>query len=105
MSSLFGGRSASLAPQDAQAKAQQIRGEVQQQLALAQAQELINKLNEKCFKACITKPSDTLTPNDQACLMRCSDRFLEAFNIISQTYVQRLAREREAASGANLLPQ
>lgn len=31
----------------------------------------------RSFKACITKPSDTLTPNDQACLMRCSDRFLE----------------------------
>ncbi|GAA6011608.1 hypothetical protein JCM10207_002677 [Rhodosporidiobolus poonsookiae] len=100
MSSLFGGRPAALSAEDARAKADQIKQEVTQQLALANAQELINKMNEKCFARCITKPSETLTPNDQACLSRCTDRFLEAFNLISAKYVQRVQREREQASAA-----
>lgn len=29
------------------------------------------------FVRCITKPGPALTPNDEACLMRCTDRFLE----------------------------
>ncbi|GJN93946.1 hypothetical protein Rhopal_007005-T1 [Rhodotorula paludigena] len=76
MSSLFGNRTA-LSADDARAKAAQIKQEVEQQLALA--------------------------PNDEACLMRCTDRFLEAFNLISAKYVQRVQRERESSSGAALL--
>merc|ERR1711939_1252958 len=104
MSSLFGARP-TLSADDARHKAAQIKQEVEQQLALANAQELINKMNEKCFNACITKPSASLTPNDEACLMPCTDRFLEAFNLISAKYVQRVQRERDASSGASLLPQ
>ncbi|GAA6002731.1 protein translocase subunit TIM13 [Rhodotorula paludigena] len=102
MSSLFGNRTA-LSADEARAKAAQIKQEVEQQLALANAQELINKMNEKCFTACITKPGAALAPNDEACLMRCTDRFLEAFNLISAKYVQRVQRERESSSGAALL--
>ncbi|GAA6059946.1 hypothetical protein JCM10212_003086 [Sporobolomyces blumeae] len=97
MSALFGtGRAAqpSLSPADAQAKKQQIMTEVTNQLALANAQELITKVNEKCFARCITKPAATATPNDEACLMRCTDRYLEAFNLISQTaFVPHILRE------------
>ncbi|GAA5989871.1 hypothetical protein JCM10908_002356 [Rhodotorula pacifica] len=106
MSSLFGNRAGAISsPSDSAAKAQQIKQEVAQQLALANAQELINKMNDKCFVRCITKPGTSLTPNDEACLMRCTDRFLEAFNLISAKYVQRVQAERESAAGANLLPQ
>ncbi|GAA5961610.1 hypothetical protein JCM8115_006736 [Rhodotorula mucilaginosa] len=107
MSSLFGNRAGAVSnPSDSAAKAQQIKQEVAQQLALANAQELINKMNDKCFVRCITKPGTSLTPNDEACLMRCTDRFLEAFNLISAKYVQRVQAEREsAAAGGNLLPQ
>ncbi|GAA5973556.1 hypothetical protein JCM11641_007116 [Rhodosporidiobolus odoratus] len=96
MSSLFGGKaSAALSPQDSAAKAAAIKQEVAQQLALANAQELVNKMNDKCFVRCILKPQDRLTPADEGCLYRCSERFLEAFNLISAKYVQRVQRERE----------
>ncbi|GAA5838978.1 hypothetical protein JCM11251_007844 [Rhodosporidiobolus azoricus] len=100
MTSLFGSRAPALSNEDSAAKAAAIKQEVSQQLALANAQELINKMNEKCFARCITKPQETLTPNDEACLMRCTDRFLEAFNLISAKYVQRVQREREQATAA-----
>ena len=34
-------------------------------------------LTARSFVRCITKPGTSLTPNDEACLMRCTDRFLE----------------------------
>ena len=52
--------------------------EVKQQLAVANAQQLISTMNEKCYARCILKPAATLSPNDEGCISRCSDRFLEA---------------------------
>jgi hypothetical protein len=35
--------------------------------------------NRKCsYAKCITKPGLTLSPSDEGCITRCSDRFLEA---------------------------
>jgi len=67
---------------------------VRSELALANAQELINKTNEKCFTKCVTKPSTSLSSSEETCLSRCMDRYMEAFNIVSRTYTARLARER-----------
>lgn len=69
---------------------QSIRGE----MALANAQELMSKVNEKCFQKCITKPGTSLSSSEETCLSRCMDRYLEAFNIVSKTYIARLSKER-----------
>jgi len=67
---------------------------VRNELALANAQELINKTNDKCFAKCVTKPSTSLSGSEETCLSRCFDRYMEAFNIISRTYAMRLSKER-----------
>ncbi|KAI0259853.1 Tim10/DDP family zinc finger protein [Gloeopeniophorella convolvens] len=67
---------------------------IRNELALANAQELINKTNDKCFLKCVTKPSTALSSSEETCLSRCFDRYMEAFNIVSRTYATRLARER-----------
>ncbi|KAI8454133.1 hypothetical protein BY996DRAFT_6414123 [Phakopsora pachyrhizi] len=59
-------------------KAEQLKQEVTQQLALANAQELINKL-----------------------ISNCMDRYLEAYNIVSRTYVDRITKERTQAALAS----
>ncbi|KAM0786042.1 hypothetical protein ACM66B_006855 [Microbotryomycetes sp. NB124-2] len=103
MSSLFSSRgsgSSALSGSQQEEKKQQVMNEVRNQLALANAQELINKMNEKCFAKCVTKPSEKLTPNEEGCIMRCMDRYLEAFNVVSSTYVKRVGKEREAANAA-----
>ena len=38
---------------------------VQQQVALAQAQEMLQAISEKCFKMCISKPSTSLSNSEQ----------------------------------------
>ena len=80
MSSLFGGqqRTPALNPADALARKEQIMSEVKNQLAVANAQQLISTMNDKCYARCILKPGPALTPSDEGCISRCSDRFLEA---------------------------
>ncbi|CAF2127844.1 unnamed protein product [Rotaria magnacalcarata] len=43
---------------------QQIMATVQQQLAIQHAQELLQKLSDKCFKACVQKPGEWIKDSD-----------------------------------------
>ena len=92
-----------LIPLIAQERLEQIKVEVSNQLALANAQELVNvrrtsrprltlqTLTNKCYKACVPKPSTSLSSGEERCLERCQgahavlshqltrpDRFLES---------------------------
>ncbi|EJD49010.1 hypothetical protein AURDEDRAFT_59924 [Auricularia subglabra TFB-10046 SS5] len=40
--------------------------QVKSEIALANAQELMNKMNEKCFARCITKPDTSLSSSEEA---------------------------------------
>ena len=42
---------------------------------------------------CINKPSITLDNSEQKCLAMCMDRYMEAWNLVSQTYTKRLGQE------------
>lgn len=80
------------------AHAQQEKGElmsqVKQQIALANAQEMLSKMTEKCFKKCISKPGKALDGSEQRCITQCMDRFLDTWNLVSRTYGNRLQREQ-----------
>ncbi|KZS92352.1 hypothetical protein SISNIDRAFT_455517 [Sistotremastrum niveocremeum HHB9708] len=107
MSSFFGSSaSASSSPAPAQqsiaAQVEGVKQRVQNELALHDAQELINKINEKCFFKCVTKPSSSLSSSEETCLSRCMQRYMEAYNIVNRTYRNRLMTERansQAAAG------
>ncbi|CAL1715732.1 unnamed protein product [Somion occarium] len=89
--SSFSGSSAS--PADMAARKEAIMASVRGEIALANAQELMNKTNEKCFEKCVTKPSTSLSSSEQTCLSRCLDRYMEAFNIVSKAYTARISKE------------
>ncbi|KAK0547410.1 protein translocase subunit [Tilletia horrida] len=74
-----------------------IKAELQSQIASENAQRLVTTATEKCYAKCVTAPSTSLSSREQTCLTRCLDQYLKAFNIVSQTYVNRLASERQAA--------
>ncbi|KII84453.1 hypothetical protein PLICRDRAFT_118028 [Plicaturopsis crispa FD-325 SS-3] len=63
------------------------------QAALQNAQTLMNKATEKCFAKCVPKPSTSLSGSEETCTLRCFERYLEAFNIVSRTYMNRVAEE------------
>ncbi|KAI8606738.1 mitochondrial inner membrane protein translocase-like protein, 13kD-subunit [Dissophora ornata] len=48
-----------------ESKKQQVMDQVRSELALANAQELINKINEKCFARCVLKPGAKLDNSEQ----------------------------------------
>ncbi|ETW82940.1 mitochondrial import inner membrane translocase, partial [Heterobasidion irregulare TC 32-1] len=76
------------------ARKEAVMASVRNELALVNAQELMNKANEKCFAKCVTKPSTSLSGSEETCLARCLDRYMEAFNIVSRAYTSRIAKER-----------
>ncbi|KAA1467415.1 hypothetical protein DENSPDRAFT_769636, partial [Dentipellis sp. KUC8613] len=79
---------------DAAARKEAIMASVRSELALANAQELVNTMNNKCFDKCVTKPSTSLSSSEETCLSRCLERYMEAFNIVSRAYTARVSKER-----------
>ncbi|KAG6873234.1 hypothetical protein C0995_001252 [Termitomyces sp. Mi166 len=53
---------------DVTARKEAIMAQVRTELALANAQELINKANEQCYAKCITKPGESLSGSEQSTL-------------------------------------
>ncbi|KAF5382062.1 hypothetical protein D9615_004224 [Tricholomella constricta] len=92
--SFMSSSSPSAGPTDMNAAKEAVMNNVRQELAVANAQELMNKASERCFAKCVTKPGGSLSSSEQTCLSRCLDRYMEAFNIVSKTYIQRLVQER-----------
>ncbi|XP_076161894.1 mitochondrial import inner membrane translocase subunit Tim13 isoform X2 [Ptiloglossa arizonensis] len=73
-----------------------IMEQIKQQIAVANAQELLAKMAEKCFKKCIIKPGTSLDSSEQKCVAMCMDRYMDAFAVVSKTYSERLQREHDA---------
>lgn len=90
--------------------------QVKQQIALANAQELLTKMTEKCFKKCVNKPGTELDSSEQKCVAMCMDRwatsmftypdhclieffvnfrYMDCFNTVSRSYGRRLQRESQ----------
>ncbi|XP_018324151.1 mitochondrial import inner membrane translocase subunit Tim13 isoform X1 [Agrilus planipennis] len=77
----------------------ELMDQVKQQIAVANAQELLTKMTEKCFKKCIAKPGTSLDSSEQKCVVMCMDRYMDAWNSIAKTYTARLQKERNNISG------
>ncbi|KAL8578089.1 Mitochondrial import inner membrane translocase subunit Tim13 [Nucella lapillus] len=73
---------------------EQLMDQVKQQIALANAQELLQKMSEKCYKKCISKPGSALDNSEQKCIAMCMDRYMDSWNLVSRVYSSRLQRER-----------
>lgn len=80
-----------------------LKQRVSAEVAMANAQQLISKATDKCYSKCISWPGSSLSSREQTCVERCLERYFEAFNIVSATYVKRVAAER--AAGALAAPQ
>ncbi|KHJ90185.1 Tim10/DDP family zinc finger [Oesophagostomum dentatum] len=81
---------------------QQVIAGVKQQAAIANAQNLITDLSEKCTQKCISHPGSSLSNSDKQCLQRCMDRFMDSWNLVSQTLQKRL--QEELTSAGSILP-
>ncbi|EDO33527.1 predicted protein [Nematostella vectensis] len=73
--------------------------QVKTQIALANAQELLQKISDKCFKKCIFKPGASLDNSEQKCIALCMDRYMDSWNTVSRVYTARLQKEHSNISG------
>lgn len=72
----------------------ELMDQVKQQIVIANTQELLTKMGEKCFVKCIAKPGSSLDSSEQKCLAMCMDRYMDSWNLVSRTYSARLQREK-----------
>ncbi|GAB1191165.1 Tim10/DDP family zinc finger-domain-containing protein [Aspergillus pseudonomiae] len=77
--------------------------QLQQEAAMANARNLIGKVNEHCFDACIPTPGSSITPNEETCLSQCMEKYISFWNTASRTYVSRVSRESKRLGGAENL--
>ncbi|XP_046687557.1 mitochondrial import inner membrane translocase subunit Tim13-A-like [Homalodisca vitripennis] len=68
--------------------------QVKQQIAVANAQELLTKMTEKCFRKCVQTPGTSLSTSEQKCVAMCMDRYMDSWNTVSRAYSNRIERER-----------
>ncbi|NXQ31683.1 TI13A translocase, partial [Alaudala cheleensis] len=96
-----------------------IMEQVKVQIAVANAQELLQRMTDKCFRKCIGKPGGALDNSEQVrtggrsgdprasssglplrlsvpqkCIAMCMDRYMDSWNTVSRAYSSRLQRER-----------
>nr|AAW78985.1 GekBS139P [Gekko japonicus] len=56
-----------------------IMEQVKVQIAVANAQELLQRMTDKCFRKCIGKPGGSLDNSEQKCIAMCMDRYMDAW--------------------------
>ncbi|CAK9784026.1 putative mitochondrial import inner membrane translocase subunit tim13 [Cutaneotrichosporon oleaginosum] len=94
--SFFRGSNPSTVSQSApsmQARKEEVKQQIQQELAVASAQQLVTKMTENCFAKCVTRPGASLSGSEERCLSQCMQLYMAAFDKISQTYVTRITKE------------
>ncbi|SCU85805.1 LADA_0D09824g1_1 [Lachancea dasiensis] len=93
LSSIFGGAAPSqqqTAPAST-AKAvnvkEQLKTQIAQELAVANASELVNKVTENCFEKCLTSPYSS---GEEGCVDQCLAKYMRSWNVVSKAYVARI---------------
>mmetsp|Transcript_129427 Transcript_129427/g.182474 ORF Transcript_129427/g.182474 Transcript_129427/m.182474 type:complete len:92 (+) Transcript_129427:112-387(+) len=69
----------------------------QQQQAMAmqhfqqimESQKTVTKLTAKCFSACVASPGTSLATQQQVCLWRCAQRYME-----TQHFIQKYSEDK-----------
>lgn len=63
----------------------------------AEAHKELQKLNEHCFERCIPKPGTSLSKGEETCFTACMEKYMQAWNTVSKTYVARIQKESQQA--------
>mmetsp|Transcript_4410 Transcript_4410/g.9523 ORF Transcript_4410/g.9523 Transcript_4410/m.9523 type:complete len:80 (+) Transcript_4410:34-273(+) len=67
---------------------QELAGEVNNQVMAAVFEMLRSTITNKCFETCVTRPSSSLSGSEQQCLAKCTDRFVDALQVVAKATVE-----------------
>ena len=73
---------------------QDLQNQISQELAAANATELVRTITENCFDKCILIPKDTLSPTELQCISQCREKYMRSWNVISKAYIGRIQQEQ-----------
>uniref|UniRef100_A0A914CXJ5 Mitochondrial import inner membrane translocase subunit n=1 Tax=Acrobeloides nanus TaxID=290746 RepID=A0A914CXJ5_9BILA len=59
--------------------------------------------SDKCLQKCITSPGTALTGGEKQCLQRCMERYIETWETVQRTLMQRLQSEMGSNSSSSML--
>lgn len=74
----------------------QLQEQISQELAVANATELVNKITENCFEKCVQVPQDHVTAPQSACVNQCLEKYMRSWNVISKAYITRIQQEKSS---------
>ena len=63
---------------------------VQEQMAISQIRDNIDKMTETCWNVCMDKPKDKLDGRTESCLSNCVERNIDCALFISNRYMKKL---------------
>ncbi|EDO15772.1 hypothetical protein Kpol_478p7 [Vanderwaltozyma polyspora DSM 70294] len=93
LSSIFGGGSPSQqntaipSTSGSSSVTAKLKEQIAQELAVANATELVNKTTENCFEKCLTSPYSN---TNEACIDQCLAKYMRSWNIVSKAYIARI---------------
>ena len=64
-----------------------VKSQISQELAVANATELVNKVTENCFEKCLNSP---YTDRNEPCVDQCLIKYMRSWNIVSKAYISRI---------------
>ncbi|KAH3899054.1 probable Mitochondrial import inner membrane translocase subunit TIM13 [Saccharomycodes ludwigii] len=65
----------------------ELKQQISQELAIANATELVNKVTENCFETCMKTP---YAEGNDSCVDSCLAKYMRSWNSISRAYIQRI---------------
>jgi len=59
------------------------------------------KITDKCFERCVTRPGAKLDDSEKLCTAKCMDRYLDSMTLVSQAWAARAKAQAAAGGGSS----
>ncbi|KAK3176977.1 hypothetical protein OEA41_008303 [Lepraria neglecta] len=66
--------------------------QIQQEAAINNARQLIDKMNNHCFQKCVPTPGSSLSRKEEGCLTQCMEKYMATWNTVSRQYIARIQK-------------
>ncbi|ODQ63841.1 putative mitochondrial import inner membrane translocase subunit [Nadsonia fulvescens var. elongata DSM 6958] len=71
-----------------------IQEQISQELAIANATELVQKITENCFQNCVKNPGSTIDAAQKKCTEQCFEKYMHGWNLVSRAYITRIQQSK-----------
>jgi len=78
---------------DSQKIKQDIQNQISQELAIANATELVRTITENCFDKCVDTPQALFDSVQETCIAQCREKYMRSWNTISRAYIARIQNQ------------